>query len=278
MTHKPRPTSRIISARKWRSLALAGTALGVTYGAAFAAGPVPQVGHLAQATVWQAQAVGEGGEGGEGGAIAQDANPNVAYLTRLYLVEGHLRAALSLYQMGLTDEAIGLSGHPEAEMMDEVRDGLAAHGIADITPAMDAFTDAMVHSASVSDVDAALATVSATITEAADLDARSRFDAIIALTRAAADEFTGSIEDGQVTELMAYFESRGFIEVARSALDALVGSSDPVVAASAQKSLTALDDTGDAFGEMSLTSPAPEGGNILAATAARIELASLKVK
>ncbi|EKE18050.1 MAG: hypothetical protein ACD_10C00149G0002 [uncultured bacterium] len=41
---------------------------------------------------------------------------------------GHLLAADALYRKGLVDDAIGLSYHPEAEMMEEVRANLAAHG------------------------------------------------------------------------------------------------------------------------------------------------------
>ncbi len=68
-----------------------------------------------------------------------EASPEVAYLAKLAIVEGHLIAARDLYRKGLVDEAVGLSWHPEAEMMDDVRADLAAHRVPDVTPAMAAF-------------------------------------------------------------------------------------------------------------------------------------------
>ena len=43
----------------------------------------------------------EGGEGGESGAMA-GVSPDIAYLTRLALVEGHIKAAVLLYAKGMT--------------------------------------------------------------------------------------------------------------------------------------------------------------------------------
>lgn len=161
---------RPVSAKSWRTLALAGTALGLATSSDLAAGTLQSHALAMPEKVWLAQAVvegGEGGEGGESGAIVAGANPLIAYLTRLYLVEGHLRAALALYENGLPDEAIGLSGHPEAEMMDEVRADLATQGAADFTPAMDAFTEIMVNAGDNAEVQARFDAVHAAIANAA---------------------------------------------------------------------------------------------------------------
>ena len=65
-----------------------------------------------------------------------------------------------MYRKGLVDEAVGLSYHPEAEMMDEARALLTAHGAPDISPAMTAFSEMMEQGATPDVVDQAMQSVS----------------------------------------------------------------------------------------------------------------------
>jgi hypothetical protein len=264
--------------RLWRSLALASATVTLATMPALAqnkAVPLAQI--LAHdATLWLAQA--EGGEGGEAGAVAS-ATPDVAYLARLAIVEGHLRAALDLYRKGLVDEAVGLSYHPEAEMMDDVRADLAAHAAADITPAMTAFSATLEAAAPVPEVEAALAAVQSAIAAAMAPkagDLRVRFDTLTALLRAAASEYASSTEGGSVGDVMAYHESHAFIATARSlaAELALV----PAAKDAADRALAAMAEADGAFGDMSLATYLVSDPAILLAVAARVELIASSVR
>ncbi|MGB8814578.1 MAG: hypothetical protein WCC57_15480 [Paracoccaceae bacterium] len=266
-------TTRLTHPRLWRNLALAGATAGLA-ATPLAAEIIPQMG----ATLWLAQA--EGGEGGEAGAVA-NVSPDIAYLARLAIVEGHLVAATELYRKGMVDEAVGLSGHPEAEMMDEVRDTLTAHNAPDISPAMEELTNVMASAAPIGDVEAALARVQVAIAAAAakgDAAPRVQIDALIALTRAAASEYAGSIKDGAIDDVMAFQEAHGFIEVAKVRAQILAASLDPVVASVGAKTLDTLGATAAAFDAIETTAPKPGDATILAAAAARIELAAFAVK
>lgn len=268
-------SARPVQPRLWQGLAIAGTlglaaapALSGPFTKAFAPPTAP--------TLWLAQA--EGGEGGEAGAVA-DASPEVAYLAQLHIVEGHLVAALDLYRKGLADEAVGLSWHPEAEMMDEVRESLAARGIADVTPAMAAFSDAMERRADLAEVEAALATVHAAFAAAAAPaadDLQTRAAALVLLLRAAAHEYAESTEGGSVGDSMAYHEAHAFVEVARGLAVDLAGS--PATREAAEKALVAIGAADEAFGDM--TGPELEARDpaILMAVAARAELALSSVR
>lgn len=263
--------------RLWRSLALAGAAasLGLPAPALAYAAPIS-----ADAKLWLV--AGEGGEGGEGGeAGAVEGLPSdAAYLARLAIVEGHLLAAATLYAKGQTDEAVALSYHPEAEMMEEVRAQLAAHGAADITPAMMAFSAALEAGAPQAEVDTALAAVSAAIAAAGGGEAaagRTRLDAIVALLQAAADEYAGSIEGGQVTDPLAFHEAQAFVVIARIRAAALATEPEPKAATAAGRALDALATADEAFGDIMAADLVARDPAILLGVAARVELLASSV-
>lgn len=254
--------TRICTPRRWNSLVLTAVAISMV-------SPV-MAQTLPEATIWM---VAEGGEGGEAGAVA-DLAGEVAFLAELALVEGHLWAARDLYAKGQVDDAIGLSYHPEAEMMDQVRQDLIAHHAADITPAMTAFSQSLESGAPLADVDAALAAVSATISAARQIGTpREHFDAVVALLKAAAHEYAGSIQGGKVDDVLAYHESYAFTAIARARLGELAPSATP-----AAKALTTLEDAAQAYGDMATMDLVAADASILAAVAARVELLASQVR
>jgi hypothetical protein len=270
MTTRPRATSP----RLWSGLALSGAALGLGL-AAPAAANIVKLSAPAQTGIWLAQA--EGGEGGEAGAVAE-VQGDVAYLGRLAIVEGHLIAAAALYTQGLHDEAIGLSYHPEAEMMDEVRNALAARGASDFSPLMEAFSQSMENGEGTDKVASALATFSNAVAAAGTYVAatpRERFDVIVVLLKAAADEYAGSIEDGEVSDLLAYTEARAFVDVARERAHDLAG--EPTASVPVAKALKAMIAADEAFGASGM-GPVANDPAILMAVAGRVELIASQVK
>ncbi|SEN72913.1 hypothetical protein SAMN05216227_102223 [Pseudorhodobacter antarcticus] len=214
----------------------------------------------------------EGGEGGEAGAVAGVDAPT-AYVVRIAIVEGHLDAAANLYAKGMVDEAIGLSYHPEAEMMDDVRAGLAANGAADFSPQMQAFSSVMEAGG---DPATALAAFKDAATAAMGApDAKMRFTVALAVLRAAAAEYAGSIEGGAVVDVMAYHEAEAFVGVARDLLTPLVADAD--LGTLAGRAQSAMDPAAAAFGRDG-TAFAANDPAILLAVAARVELLSSQVR
>ena len=276
-SRQPRPAQP----RRWTSSLAVGATITLAAMPALAATanrPAPISLATPDTQVWLAQA--EGGEGGEAGATA-DLSPDIAYLTQLALVEGHLRAAALLYEKGQPDEAIGLSYHPEAEMMDEVRANLAAHGAADITPAMTAMSQAMEAGADLATVTARLGDLHALIAAATapeDEKVRTRFDAIVALTKAAAHEYEESLGTDAVEDVMAWHEAWAFLQIARDLATALSALPDAKAAAAGAKIVTALDAAAPAFGDLMAATPLVGDPGILLAVAGRVELAASQVR
>lgn len=277
MTAKP-TSPRLTSPRRWSTLAAASVSLAVG-GAAQGEIRLPRLAIYAapaEATLWTVQA--EGGEGGEAGAVA-GAAPDVAYLAQLSIVEGHLLAADALYRKGQVGDAIGLSYHPEAEMMEEVRANLAAHGAADFTPQMAAFSAALEKTAPQAEVDAALADFRAAVAAAQAPQAaevKSRFAALVVVTKAAASEYQGSIEAGSVSDAMAYHEAYAFLAIARDLATDLQG--DPLAGKAAGRALEVLAEADTAFGDMAQTTLEARDPAILLAIAARLELIGSTVR
>lgn len=264
-------TPRPILARQWTGLLLATTALGAgIVEARTAPSAMPQ-----DQTVWLAQT--EGGEGGEAGAIA-GVDIETAYLVRLSIVEGHLNAAAALYEAGMVDDAIGLSYHPEAEMMDDVRRTLAAHGQENFTPQMQVFSATMESNASIEEMRRALAAFQASVDAAINADAPTaerRFAVAVAVLKAAAAEYSGSIEGTEVTDVLAYNEAQAFVDVAREIIGAIGG--DTKLERLATRALAAMEPAAEAFGAVSGTFTANDPA-ILLGVAARVELISSQVR
>lgn len=262
---------RLVTARHWTGLLLATTALGAGMAEARMVpsmmAPVMGGGQ----TVWLA----EGGEGGEAGAVA-GVDTDSAYLVRLAIVEGHLLAAAALYRAGRVDDAVGLSYHPEAEMMDDVRESLAVHGQGDFTPLMQAFSSAMEGGAA--DVTPELAAFQAAVAGAIGAeapDAAKRFAVAVAVLQAAAAEYAGSIEDGVVTDVLAYHEAQAFVDVARGMVAGIAG--DAAMERLGARAVAAMGTAAEAFGMADGTFAAKDPA-ILLGVAARVELISSQVR
>ncbi|MGV8951914.1 MAG: hypothetical protein ACOH2M_12480 [Cypionkella sp.] len=197
-------------------------------------------------------------EGVAAASQTQTAPDDLAYLTQLSLVESQLLAAATLYQNGMKEAAIGLSYQPQTEVTGPLRPMLAAHGIADFTPLMIAFSAAMEAGEPQLAIDAALEKVRAAIDTAQAVDADAlplRFAALTALTHAAAVGYASSLTDGKVADLAAYHCAHADILVARDLATELQRPAEP----QSTRILTALKAADAAFGD--LTSPDPQAGD-----------------
>lgn len=271
--------TRQIRPKRWASLLIAGTAAGIAQHSMVQAATEIPMAAADLSTPWMTQTSGESGEAGESGVI-KDASPDVAYITRLGLVEGHVIAAQALFERGMTDAAIGLAGHPEAEMMDEVRDTLEARRAPDFSDDLENIANVMIESGDPAQVAAAVAALHMAIDAAiaaGNPPTKARFDSMLALTRAAANAYEGAIKDGVVEDEFGYHESYGFLKVAEAMARSLSTNDDATVAGAAERVLTALTPALAEFGDMSDATYFVGTPSVIHGAAARIELAGLRV-
>jgi hypothetical protein len=267
----PRPTQP----RRWKSLAFASVTLAASPALADLHRPVTLA--TPDARIWLAQ--GQGGEGGEAGATS-NATPDAAYLGELMIVEGHYLAARDLYAMGLKDKAVELSNHPADEgTLAQLRKQIAVHKSPDVVDAVAAFTATLAKGAPQAEVDAALTAVSAAFAAASAVEAdqvRARFDGVVLLLKAAADEYQASIKDGAVQDIMGWHEAWSFVGIARVRLAELAAA--PLSAKAAPRALKALEAADAAFGDAMAATPLAGDGQVLLGVAAKVELIASSVR
>jgi hypothetical protein len=278
MTDHAKPATGAI--RLWTGLAL--TAVAAT--AATAQPPNLSPATLTDGRGSIAQALRQGGpilvqadsgEAGEAGMV-QGQSPELAYALRLALTDVHLHAAVEVYRVGLVPEAMGLAGHPEAEVMDDLRADLDARGIPDFSDDMYLLMDAIGAEKPVAEVEAAYLVVAQAIAAAyGDTPARARFDAAFQFARQAAIEYAEITAGGTVSAPDTYIETQSMIAIAGGLLDPLAAGSD-ATAEAARQAQAVLDTASEAYSAPG-TPPEARDTTILYGVAARVELAGLGV-
>lgn len=266
MTQSTRSGIRLWTALSLGALPLAAGAQGAPMSPAIDAGALSQVPVTAQA------GGNESGEAGEAG-LAQVDDPDSAYAIRLALVDAHLRAALEAQRAGLTDEALGLAGHPEAEVMDDLRPEMEARGVADFSDALYAYADALADGAADADLVALYEGLSAQIDaamRATGISDRVVYDALLALLKGAA---LGYGDAAEAFDPVAALEAQGFLAVAAHMAEGLAGSDNDTTRTAGEKAVAEIRAAASLLADAETPDP-----TILYAAAARIEFAGLRVK
>ncbi len=165
---------------------------------------------------------GEEGKGGEGeGAAADGANlatDDVAYLTQLSLIRGHLAVGNALYSQGLPDLAETHMKHPRAEIYMSVEPAFAPRGCSGFARGLTALTNAVVSRQSKSRVeeiyhDLTIAIGRCEVT--ADVGNPAVLTQVIEnLLRTGGVEYQIGVIDGKIDNLHEYQDAWGFTQVA----------------------------------------------------------------
>ncbi len=178
---------------------------------------------------------GEGGEGGEGeagegegvaggegegasaGSVAL-ATDDVAYLTQLGLIRGHLAVGYALYSEGLENLAETHMKHPRAEIYRQLVPAFEARGCAGFGEGLSALTNAVVSRESQAGVTAAYEALLADIRTcervAALQDPQLAVKVIENLLRTAGVEYQIGVIDGEIDNLHEYQDAWGFTQIA----------------------------------------------------------------
>ena len=226
------------------------------------------------------------GEGGEGGAAAKLAEDDVAYLTQLGLVRGHLDVGMDLYRQGERAAAEPHMEHPAQELYKALAPALEARGAPGFEEQLEQLEHLVEQGAPVDRVEAAYRSVldgvsaaEASVPEAGRADPGRRFHVIVNLVRTAADEYAAALDDdGKVVNAVEYQDALGFVRTARAMLDALAEEKAAAAAKAVASSREQLD--GVALLWPSLLPPASveSDPSQLYGAAARIEIAALRLK
>jgi hypothetical protein len=215
--------------------------------------------------LWLAASSGEGGESAAANSGGPDAR--VAFLTRAGLAEGHIRVALELYRLGEKDAARSHMKHSADEPLKGFGDALAA------------LSNAVDKDAGQAEVDAKWQALQASIAAArGKLEAPDVAQAVVGLSKVAAEEYGASVKNGKVTDAHEYQDAWGFVQAALAMLANLSDAERTEHAVQIPRMEARLKEVQNAWPDLTGKAPVNADPKSLAAAASFIELMASAIK
>jgi hypothetical protein len=263
------------SRKKWISLGVA-LASGITLNALAMDHTNHTTATSSSAITLAAAAAGEG----EGGGVTEIdlKTSDVAFLSRLGLIRGHLLVGYELYRQGQVDMAITHMKHPRDELYAGLVPAIEHRGGKRFDEALSALADKVISRASQAEVDKAYQDLETGIKAAESVvspDLKNTLHSIKELIRTAGEEYALGVENGKIVNLHEYQDAYGFTEIAKRRLHELSDKAQKQSPKTIEKVQGYLAELADLW-----PSVAPEGdvngdASRLYAAAARIEIAAL---
>ncbi|MBN7796514.1 hypothetical protein [Parahaliea mediterranea] len=230
---------------------------------------------------------GEGGEG-EGEGLPRDVNPatnDVAYLTQLGLMRGHLLVGLELYRAGHIEHARTHMKHPRSELYADLVPAFEARGSSGFGGQLGALTRAVESDDSTPEaVEAAytdvLAGISAAEAAVGGASAALQIQVAVNLLRTAAEEYGIGVVDGKVVNGHEYQDAYGFTRTARARIEGIDPGEDAELAAGLNTIEGYIQELFDAGAWPSVMPPETLEANasLLFGAAARVEIVGLGLR
>lgn len=202
--------------------------------------PHGEMGEMGEGHSVAAAGEGEGGEGGEGEGsetTAEMATSDIAYLTHLGLIKGHLYVGSELYKAGHVDHAKTHMKHPESELYADLIPAFEARNVEGFAAELSAISNAVEQDKGVEAVQAAFDNLMAAIDKSAMATSETsnqpaeQLKLVVQLLRVAADEYAIAVVDGQMKNAHEYQDAFGFTTIAKSIVASIASEDEAVLAA-----------------------------------------------
>lgn len=224
---------------------------------------------------------GGDGEGGEGADEEVDpAHADLAYLTQLSLIRGHLLVGQRLYQEGYAEQAATHMKHPGDELYADLLPAFTARGGKGFAEQLDTMAAKVAANAAKDEVTAAYQQLERAISDnerlvqASSATPAATLMLAVELLREAGEEYADGVQDGKVTRMHEYQDAYGFTQIAKQKIAAIATTGAEVQDAVSKASalVTELDGLWP-----SIMPSEAVGGNAadLYGAAARLELLAL---
>ena len=181
--------------------------------------------------------------------LLEASDPDVAFLARVKMMQGHLNAAAYAVSIRDFSEARQHITHPASEILPDIVKVLQTRNLEDPTPALNAILD-LLQKGTIGEIESALydAIVAIALLEHSIDPSKMVMDRIIAdtialLLRTAVMEYDEAFEDGKIANIVEYHDGAAFvIEAAGLILDVKYqwSTQDPVAFHQLELSLRAL--------------------------------------
>ena len=154
---------------------------------------------------------------------------DVAFLTRLGLIRGHLRVGNALYQAGQFDMSATHMKHPRDELYSGLVPAIEFRGATTFDQPLSNLADAVESNAGADQVQSAWQAVDdaiQAIEARVDPPLNATLLAIVEILRTAGEEYALGVVDGQIENVHEFQDAWGFTQVVDQRLDTLNPSSD----------------------------------------------------
>lgn len=236
----------------------------------------------------QPEASGEGeGEGaGEGARAGADpATDDVAYLTQIGLMRGHLFVGIELFRTGAIDHARTHMKHPEDELYGDVVPAFEARGARGFAAELEALATAVEGDGEADTVETAykalldaMAEAEAAVNPATNEQPGPRLQVIVNLVRTAGDEYAIGVVDGKIVNGHEYQDAYGFTQIAKQIVTSIDDKGDDTLSADLTKIMGLLTDLDVAWPNIVPPETVETEASLLYGAAARIEIIALGYK
>ncbi|MEX1199454.1 MAG: hypothetical protein WEB02_01575 [Methylophaga sp.] len=259
--------------KKWISLGIA-LASGVSLNA-MAADMADHTSHTA--TIKLAAA----GEGEGAGVTETDLKTNdIAYLSRLGLIRGHLLVGFELYRQGHTDMAITHMKHPRDELYAGLVPAIEYRGGQRFDDALSKLADSVTNEASQEKVAAAYQDLENGIKAAEAVvkaDLKTSLLTIKSLLTTAGEEYAIGVVNDKLVNAHEYQDAYGFTEIAKRRLQELPESSRDQSPQAVEKVSTYIDEVADLWPTIAPKGDVDGDASKLYGAAARVEITALSL-
>ncbi|GGZ97932.1 hypothetical protein GCM10008090_02820 [Arenicella chitinivorans] len=164
---------------------------------------------------------GEGEGEGEGAGSVDLATNDLAYLTQLALMRGHLFVGNALYQAGHFEHAKMHMKHPESELYAAVEPAFKARGVRGFAAQLTTLSTAVEQEQGDAVVSAAYAAVVEAITanekavNVASISVAQQLKLVAEIMRVAGEEYAIAVVDGKMENAHEYQDALGFTTVSK---------------------------------------------------------------
>lgn len=179
---------------------------------------------------------------GEGEGADSDVNlgrDDIAYLTQLALMRGHLYVGHELYKAGHIEHARTHMKHPKSELYAEIEPAFSVRGTSGFSTELLAISDAVEGNLGENNVSSAYATLVAAIAEseaavsADSLAPAQKLKLVSEILRVAGEEYAIAVVDGKMQNAHEYQDALGFTNIATDIVNEIDGGSAKVSSAKA---------------------------------------------
>lgn len=182
---------------------------------------------------------GEGGEGegegeGEGSSSTDLTTDDLAYLTQIALMRGHLLVGYQLYKDGHIEHAKTHMKHPQSELYAAMEPAFAARGANGFADELSALADSVADEEAIAEVTSKYNKLLAAITgsefKVQAQSAAAKLDLTQNLLKVAGEEYAVGIVNGKLENAHEYQDAYGFTQTAK-AIVASINGDDNIIAA-----------------------------------------------